>query len=87
VHPGIYASGGAGMYLMCQQHCDMDCPYPGNRERSEDEPILPELAEVDANDHSFLSRMLYRGAGRGGGGGGGGAGGLGDAVSKLFQIV
>ena len=75
------------MYLSCQQHCDMDCPYPGSRApgSSEDEPVMPELSDVDASDHSFLSRLLYRGGGRGGGGAS--AGGLGDAVSKLFQIV
>jgi len=49
---------------------------------------MPELEDVDPNDLSFLSRMLYRGGGRrGGAGGAGGAGGIGDAMSKIFQIV
>jgi hypothetical protein len=73
------------MYMTCQQHCDMECPYPGVTPPAADEAQMPELENVDPGDISFLSRMLYRGQ-RGGGGGGGG-GGLGDAVSRIFQIV
>ena len=46
---------------------------------------MPELDDIDPSDLSFLSRMLYRGGSRRGSGGG--AGGIGDAMSKIFQIV
>ena len=65
----------------------MECPYPGVQPPSPDELQASELQDVDATDLSFLSRLLYRGAGRGGGGAAAGAGGLGDAMSKIFQIV
>jgi hypothetical protein len=73
------------MYMTCQSHCDAECPYPGVRPPTEDDLQMPELEGVDPNDLSFLSRLLYRGGGRRRGGGG--AGGIGDAMSKIFQIV
>ena len=76
------------MYLQCSGHCDAECPYPGVPPPTADDLQMPELEDVDPNDLSFLSRMLYRGGGRrGGAGGAGGAGGIGDAMSKIFQIV
>ena len=55
------------------------------RPPTEDDLQMPELEDVDPNDLSFPSRLLYRGGGRRGGGSG--PGGIGDAMSKIFQIV
>ena len=85
MHPGVYGSGAAVMYMTCQSHCDAECPYPGVRPPTADDVQMPELDDIDPSDLSFLSRMLYRGGSRRGGGGG--AGGIGDAMSKIFQIV
>jgi len=75
-NPLFYGVAGAGVYMSCRNHCELECPYPG---KSRDGQLrLPELDDASPNDISFLSK-LYEGGSRG-------VGEFSQAFRRLFSV-
>lgn len=60
IPPAAYASVGAAAYMICSDHCELECSFPHRKPRSEGTPIFPELADPACVPEDFgpIGRFL-----------------------------
>merc|ERR1719446_1562059 len=60
IPPAAYASVGAAAYMICSDHCELECSFPHRKPRAEGTPIFPELADPRACPRTLgrLGRFL-----------------------------